>query len=310
MARLIVAIVLLTVTAGCGDDKPRQGSASTTTAGPDTGGRPGMLVEIGARRSLFVHCVGSGKPTVVLESGFGADASQWQAVQPEVGHGTQVCAYDRVGTGNSVAPPGVQDALEEVADLRAWLARERVDPPYVLAGHSYGGVLARVFAHLHPKETAGLVLIDTVGRDGRRRTLADWPQSQAPRLREYVASTRIGDVDLAVGEAIASSINTLGHIPLAVIDAGRQTNLRQSPVRLRRAQKRLWARMHVELARLSDNSVHATALRSNHYVPSSRDGQPSVVIRAVQAVVHAARNGSRLPACSRIFRGPDVHCHG
>ena len=67
--------------------------------------------------------------------------------------------------------------------------------------------------------------------------------------------------------------------------------------------------MHVELAKLSDNSVHVTALRSNHYVPSPRDGQPSVVIRAVQAVVHAARNGSRLPPCSRIFRGPDVRCN-
>jgi len=308
LARLIAAVVLLTVAAGCGGDELRQGSATTMTADADTGGRPGKLVEIGAGRGLFVHCVGSGKPTVVLETGFGADATQWQAVQPELGHGSQVCAYDRVGTGNSIARPGVQDAREEIADLRAWLARERIDPPYVLAGHSYGGILARVFAKLHPQETAGLVLIDTMGRDGRRRTLAEWPQSQARRLREEVAATRIGDVNLAVGEAIASSIKTLGYVPLAVIDAGRSTTLPQSPVRLRRTQKRLWARMHVELARLSDNSVHVTALRSNHYVPSSRNGQPSVVISAVQAVVQAARNGNRLAPCSRIFSGSDVRC--
>ncbi len=84
VARFVVAIVLPTVAAGCGGDEPRQGIATTTMAGADTGGRPGKLVTIGAGRSLFVHCVGSGNPAVVLETGFGADASQWQAVQPEL----------------------------------------------------------------------------------------------------------------------------------------------------------------------------------------------------------------------------------
>ena len=71
----------------------------------------------------------------------------------------------------------------------------------MLAGHSYGGVLARVYAHLYPAETAGLVLIDTMGRDGRRRQLAIWPKSQAPEIRDQLASTVMGGVDLAAGEA-------------------------------------------------------------------------------------------------------------
>ena len=100
-------------------------------------------------------CVGSGSPTVVLEAGFGADTFTWRDVQPQLGRTTRTCAYDRAGTGNSVAPPGVRDARDEIADLRQLLARARIDPPYVLVGHSYGGVLARVFAHLHPTETAG-----------------------------------------------------------------------------------------------------------------------------------------------------------
>ncbi|WP_156028231.1 alpha/beta fold hydrolase, partial [Candidatus Solirubrobacter pratensis] len=138
-------------------------------------------VAIGGRRSLYLECVGSGSPTVVLEAGFGADTFSWRDVQPEVGRSTRACAYDRAGTGNSVAPPGVRDARDEIADLRRLLDRARIEPPYVLVGHSYGGVLARVFAHLYPTETAGLVLIDTMGRDGRRRQLAIWPAPSSSR---------------------------------------------------------------------------------------------------------------------------------
>jgi pimeloyl-ACP methyl ester carboxylesterase len=254
-----------------------------------------------------MECVGSGSPTVVLEAGFGADTHSWQDVLPEVGRGTRTCAYDCAGTGESVAPPGVRDARNEIADLRRLLARARVEPPYVLVGHSYGGVLARVFAHLYPSETAGLVLIDTVGRDGRRRQLAIWPRSQAPEIRRGVATTVMQGVDLAVGEAIASRVTSLGGMPLAVITAGRQDNFPRTPARLYRALKRLWDRMQDELAALSENSVHVVALASNHDVPS---GQPSVIVRAVQAVVDAARNHAHLPPCRRLFSGSDVRCRG
>ena len=195
-----------------------------------------------------------------------------------------------------------------IADLRRLLDRTRIDPPYVLVGHSYGGVLARVFAELYPTETAGLVLIDTMGRDGRRRQLAIWPRSHAPKVRRELATAVMGGVDLGAGEALASRISTLGDMPLAVITAGRQDNFPRTPARLGRALKRLWDTMQDELARLSDNSVHVVALGSNHDVPSSHSGQPSVVIRAVQAVVGAARDHARLPPCRRLFSSSDVRC--
>jgi pimeloyl-ACP methyl ester carboxylesterase len=254
-----------------------------------------------------MECVGSGSPAVVLEAGFGADTHSWQDVQPEVGRGTRTCSYDRAGTGNSVAPPGVRDARDEIADLRRLLARARVEPPYVLVGHSYGGVLARVFAHLYPSETAGLVLIDTMGRDGRRRQLAIWPRSQAREIRRGLATAVMEGVDLAAGEAIASRVTSLGGLPLAVITAGREDNFPRTPARLHRGLKRLWDGMQDELAALSENSVHVVALASNHDIPT---GQPSVIVRAVQAVVGAARNHALLPPCRRLFSGPDVRCRG
>jgi pimeloyl-ACP methyl ester carboxylesterase len=297
---MTLCLLACCVAVGCGQ-------ASEPPA-PRLVGAPGKLIGIGGGRSLFVHCVGSGSPTVVLEAGFGAGTSAWRDVQPQLGRAARTCAYDRAGTGNSVAPPGVRDARDEVADLRRLLGRAGIAPPYVLVGHSYGGVVARVFARLWPRETAGLVLVDTMGRDGRRRQLAIWPRSQAPEIRRGLATSEMGGVDLAAGEAIASAIGTLGDTPLAVVTAGRQDNFPRTPPRLASALRRLWTRMQDELARLSDNSVHVVALRSTHDVPASRGGQPSVVVSAVEAVLRAAREGIRLPPCARIFSGSQVRC--
>ena len=129
-------------------------------------------------------------------------------------------------------------------------------------------------------------------------------------MRGELATTVMGGVDLAAGEARASRIRTLGDMPLAVVTAGRQDNFPRTPARLGRGLKRLWDRMQDELAGLSDNSAHVVALASNHDVPSSHSGQPSVVIRAAQAVVGAARDHTRLPPCRRLFTGADVRCHG
>jgi pimeloyl-ACP methyl ester carboxylesterase len=312
VARRVLALLVLpacVLAVGCGGQVHRGPTAKTPRPVPIAEG-PGRFVAIGDGRTLYMECVGSGRPAVVLEAGFGANTRSWEDVQPEVGRGTRTCAYDRAGTGNSVAPPGVRDARDEIADLRRLLARAGVAPPYVLVGHSYGGVLARVFAHLYPSETAGLVLIDTMGRDGRRRQLAVWPRSQAPEIRRGVANAVLEGVDLAVGEAIASRVATLGGMPLAVITAGRQDDFPRAPARLHRALTRLWDRMQDEVAALSENSVHVVALASDHDVLSPRTGQPSVIVRAVHAVVGAARGHAPLPPCRRLFSGSGVRCRG
>ena len=207
---------------GCGgheQDRQRAATATTARTVPVIIGS-GSLVKIGAGRTLFLNCVGRGTPTVVLEAGFGGDSFNWQDVQPQLGRMTRTCAYDRAGLGNSVALPGVHDARAEIDDLAHLLDGARLDPPYVLVGHSYGGLLARLFAAAHPQEIAGVVLVDAMTRDQTRRQLAIWPRSQARKLRREVA-TRVRDgVDLAAGEALAGRIRSLGDTRLAVHHRG------------------------------------------------------------------------------------------
>jgi pimeloyl-ACP methyl ester carboxylesterase len=311
--RIATLLLVAALAAGCGGqarDRTHAAEADKPPAAPVTVDGPGRLVAIGGGRSLYLTCAGSGSPTVLLEAGAGGDTFNWSEVQPQLARTTRTCAYDRAVAGNSVAPPGVRDARDELGDLERLLAQTHIGPPYVLVGHSYGGVLVRVFADAHPEETAGMVLIDTMGRDGRRRQLAIWPRSQAPEIRAELALPVVGGVDLGVGEALASRVSTLGDTPLAVVTAGRQDNFPRDPARLAAAMRRLWERMQVELARLSGDSIHVVALRSDHDVPSSRSGQPSVIVRAVEAVVRAARTGTGLAPCSRVFRGPGVSCRG
>src|SRR4051812_9306671 len=166
---------------GCGAQAtaPRRPHGSPVIVGP------GRLVPIGGGRSLYLHCVGSGSPTIILEAGFDASRDTWNAVQPALGATTRTCAYDRAGLGSSLPMPGVHDAADELADLERLLHAARIAPPYVLVGHSYGGLLARLFAAAHPAQTAAVVLIDAMGRNEDHRFGALW-RSQPARIRHLL----------------------------------------------------------------------------------------------------------------------------
>jgi pimeloyl-ACP methyl ester carboxylesterase len=306
--RVLAGALLCAVAAGCGGSSKQAGRVPEERHGAPLLVNGGQLVAIGGGRRLFIECVGTGRPTIVLEAGFGGTTDNWRDVQARLGRTARTCAYDRAGLGNSVAIPGVHDAADEVGDLRRLLAAADVAAPYVIVGHSYGGLLARVFAYEHPSETAGVVLVDAVGRDQTRRQLAIWPRSEAPRLRRADAERVVDGVDIAAGEALDARIRTLGTMPLAVVSAGNHhADLSPLPARLARAEERLWTRMQDELARLTPNHVHVVALRSGHFV-QRLDGQPDVVVTAVDAVVRAVRARQRLPACARLFTGPGVRC--
>lgn len=129
---------------------------------------PGQLLDVGGYR-LYIHCLGQGSPTVILDAASIGTVSGWVLVQPEVARATRVCAYDRAGLGWSDLSPAPPDAAQNTPALHALLQSAGVEAPYVLVGHSLGGLYARAFAHQYPGEVAGLVLIEAFHPDNWTR---------------------------------------------------------------------------------------------------------------------------------------------
>jgi pimeloyl-ACP methyl ester carboxylesterase len=178
----------------------------------------------------------------------------------------------------------------------------------VLVGHSYGGMLVRLFAHDHDDKVAGVVLVDAVHADQSVRALAIIQHTPAfARLRREVRQSVVQGVDFRAGEALDRRVRSLGNTRLVVITSA-QTHWPDLPPRLRRSLDHDWDKMQTELTSLSTDSVHAVALRSDHFVQSFLTGQPDVVIRAVRAVVDADRGDRQLPSCEHIFRRLAVPC--
>ena len=121
---------------------------------------PGQLIDVGGHR-LHLTCTGSGSPTVVLEPGAGEMSSNLGWITPAVARHTRVCAYDRAGRGWSEPADTPHDATQIATDLHTLLQRGHVPGPYVLAGHSFGGLYVLTFAARYPDEVAGMVLIDS-----------------------------------------------------------------------------------------------------------------------------------------------------
>lgn len=121
---------------------------------------PGDLVDVGGRR-LHISCVGTGSPTVILEAGLGDNWLTWSLVQEQIGDLTQVCAYDRAGLGWSDPAPGPLTSAQVAESLHTLLHNAGIPGPYVLVGHSIGGLYVRSFAHQYPAEVVGLVLVDS-----------------------------------------------------------------------------------------------------------------------------------------------------
>jgi pimeloyl-ACP methyl ester carboxylesterase len=155
---------------------------------------PGKLGRVGRHR-LHYRCAGSGTPAVILEAGIAASSVSWSRVQPEIGRFTRVCSYDRAGLAWSeyTAAPRTTGAL--VSELRALLQQAGIPPPYILVGHSFGGVIIRAFARAHSQEVAGLVFVDTLHPE-------EWcePSSRQRRLlRGGVFLSRVGAVLARLG---------------------------------------------------------------------------------------------------------------
>lgn len=142
---------------------------------------PGRMVDVGGvRLHLDVSGEQRGRPTVILDAGLGSFSPNWHWVQRELADHVRVVAYDRAGLGWSDPGPAPRDAATMATELHTALHGARITGPYVLAGHSFGGLVVRAFGDLYPDETSGLVLVDASHPDQWAR----WPVPFVHRIQE------------------------------------------------------------------------------------------------------------------------------
>lgn len=214
---------------------------------------PGTLVDVGGFR-LHLHCAGEGSPTIVLDAALGASSLSWSLVQPELARLSRVCSYDRGGFGWSDPGPMPRTADRIAEELHTLLERARVPPPYVLVGHSFGGLVALIFARRFRSVTSGLVLVDPAHAE-------DWvtpaPKEQV-QIDRGVRLCRYGAVTARIGLArLVATLVSYGQIRTArllVTVASRRGLSRQdeailAPVRklppeLRPTLAQFWSKPH------------------------------------------------------------------
>jgi len=151
--------------------------------------KPARLLDIGNGRKMNIYCLGHGSPVVIFEAGLGDQIRAWATVQPAIAETTRACSYDRAGLGFSNASGRSGTAANAVDDLHRLLAAASIKPPYVLVGHSLGGLYMQLFADRYRSEVAGMVLVDPVSFDqGRRYGLLD--PSTTTENTKFVRSLR------------------------------------------------------------------------------------------------------------------------
>lgn len=272
---------------------------------------PGELVVVGGRQ-VHLLCRGQGSPAVILESGIPGTSLGWTSVMEDIALFTRVCAYDRAGYGWSEAGPEPRTISNITGELRDLLRTARVDPPYLLAGHSFGGLVVQLYASRFPDQVAGMVLVDSAHPDLARRSghlermggvalrlklmaplgiarliidpPAGSPESRPSSVRkmekELLATTRSFRAMASEMKGLPESLNQaaegrprLGRKPLVVLTEGRR-------------RMAFWHAMQEQFTKLSDSSEWQVVDGAGHFI---HQDQPDIVVDAVRRVVESSR---------------------
>ncbi len=309
---LILILVGLLLVAGA------RAKAKLAAANPP----PGELVDVGGYR-MHIYCTGVGSPTVILEAGLNDFYVSWAQTQPAIAQATRVCSFDRAGLGWSELSPRPRTSEVMAEELHTLLAKANIAGPYILVGHSFGGINLRVFARMYPAEAAGMVLVDSAHEEqsGRLPFLKDATEQAIGQLRLFsflsasglmallpenipnrglsaevykqyqavVATTRYFQGAMAEsagvnGSAASPKIAGLGDLPLIVLTHEKFEAMPGLTASQQEQFEQEWTKMQRELAGLSSKSKQIIASASGHYIQVDR---PELVIEAILELVYS-----------------------
>lgn len=279
---------------------------------------PGNLIDVGGFK-MHIHCIGQGSPTVILDAMSGGFSSYWGWVQPEVAEKTRVCAYDRAGFGWSDNDPEPESPQRTAQNLHTLLTNAGIEGPFVMVGHSKGGLYVREYAALYPQEVAGLVLLDSSHPDqfvrypemlkgdtvllskmpliktllrlgvghayfalGGEMDFADLPQRQHDEIAAAGSSVEYWqhvETTMRLGAAIFQQAHDLGSLG----------DLPLAVITRGEGVDDGWREMQNELAALSTNSIHITVNGSTHSSLIFNPAYAHIVSQTILQVVDDAK---------------------
>jgi pimeloyl-ACP methyl ester carboxylesterase len=285
---------------------------------------PGEMVDVGGY-NLHINCVGQGSPTVILDAGSGGFSAHWVRVQREVSGSTRVCAYDRAGMGWSEMGPDPRDARQITSELHTLLGKAGIEGPYVLVGHSFGGMYMQTYAARYPDEVAGVALVDTSTDPDQFSQRPEGRDSYEPQKQSFAVvpllvrlgvslPARLGVVRLLSEfdpaspelpqqqreqiDALAPSTRQVTTFaleflaPTQTLRLGSPGSLGNKPLAVvtAGASEPSWLKRQDELATLSTNSIHRGVKGATHesLLYERSDAQASSA--AIDEVVAAVRN--------------------
>jgi pimeloyl-ACP methyl ester carboxylesterase len=283
---------------------------------------PGEMIDVGGY-SLHINCVGQGSPTVVLDAGSGGMSAQWVRVQREVSGTTRVCAYDRAGMGWSEMGPEPRDAKQITGELHTLLSIAGIEEPYVLVGHSFGGMYMQTYVARYPDEVAGVGLVDSSTEPEQFSQPPEAQDSNEPQKQSSAAvpqlvrlgvslPARLGVVRLlskldpaspdlpsqqraqidaltpSTRQWTTSALEFLA--PTQTLRPGSPGSLGNKPLAVVTAgsSEPSWLKLQDELATLSSNSIHRVVKGATHtsvlYERSDSQATSAAIVEAVAAV--------------------------
>ena len=238
---------------------------------------------------IHIKETGKGKPAVIIEAGLGSGYDVYNALQTAISPLTKVVSYDRPGLGESGKSPNPRTLPNYVNELRLLLQKENINAPYILVGHSLGGLIMRYYAYKYPNEVAGIVLIDCIPEGWLNYLMSTHSKEEIDKLN------RVIDPELNHSEGVVKEewqefknncelikgIQLLKHIPIRVITAI-QYGEDQKALGYHPEDMQIWAQMQANFMSTSTNAKQIITDKSGHSVQLT---EPELIIDAIKELV-------------------------
>jgi pimeloyl-ACP methyl ester carboxylesterase len=225
---------------------------------------------------VYASLVGekNNNPTILMEAGYGDYSQAWNSVISEISLLAKVLVYDRAGLGKSEKSRNPRTGNEMVMELKELLTKLNVDPPYLFVGHSFGGIVSRLYLTAFPDEVSGLLLIDSTPEDYRDKFLPSMSQEfQRLYRNQFVREGNYNEFMESLRQ-VKESRRVLS-VPLIVLSAGNKDHYSAE-------SQALWNTMQKELTRISTNSEFYVAENSAHYI---QDDAPEIVLSSIKRLL-------------------------